>query len=410
MSLRPSAIVAAAALAAGSAAAAANWPQWRGPARTGVAADMAGRSAWPDALRPVWKVATGVGHSSPVVSDGRVFLFAREGEEEVLQAFDLATGKRLWRQAYHAPYRVNPAAFSHGPGPKATPAVAGGRVFTFGISGVLSAFDAGSGRVAWRKESGPEFRETSPTYGAAQSPLVDQERVIVHRGGDGNGALQALAAATGAVAWTWKGDGPGYASPVVADIGGVRQVVAFTEKMLAGVAADSGRLLWSIPYTTDYTQNAVTPVASGDVVYVSGLDHPVQALKVVARAGAWTTQPAWENPDVSLYMSSPVLADGRLFGFSHRKKGQFFALDAATGRTLWLSEGRQGDNASLVAAGGAMLALTTEGELIVFEAGGPAFKVLKRYTVADSPAWAHLAVVADGVLVKDERSLAYLRF
>jgi outer membrane protein assembly factor BamB len=137
----------------------------------------------------------------------------------------------------------------------------------------------------------------------------------------------------------------------------------------------------------------------------------VQALRVIASKGSgWTTEKVWENPDVALYMSSPVLGAARLYGFSHRRKGQLFCLDPATGRTLWLSEGRQGENASLVVAGGVVLALLTDGELLVLEAGGAAFKVLKKYTVADSPTWAHLAVVDDGVLVKDERSLAYFRF
>jgi outer membrane protein assembly factor BamB len=198
---------------------------------------------------------------------------------------------------------------------------------------------------------------------------------------------------------------------VVAEIAGTRQVITLTESLLVGVAADSGRLLWKVPFTTEYTQNAVTPVVQGNVVIVSGLDHPVRALRVVAaKGGGWTAETVWENPDVALYMSSPVLVAGRLYGFSHKKKGQFFCLDAATGKTLWLSEGRQGDNASLVAAGGAILALVTDGELIVFEAGGAAFKVLRRYTVAETPTWAHLAVVGDGILVKDAGSLAYLRF
>ena len=401
----------AATLGGWSAVAAGDWPQWRGPARDGVTADPAAPTTWPAALRPAWKVAVGLGHSGPLVAGGRVYLFSREGEEESLQAFELASGKRVWRQVYAAPYTVNSAALAHGPGPKATPVVAGGRVFTFGISGILSAFDAASGRVVWRKEFGKEFPSTAPVYGAAQSPVVDGGRVIVHVGGDGNGALTAFDVTTGAVVWAWKGDGPGYGSPVVAEIAGTRQVITLTESLLVGVAADSGRLLWKVPFTTDYTQNAVTPLVQGDVVIVSGLDHPVRALRVVAaKGGGWTAETVWENPDVALYMSSPVLVAGRLYGFSHKKKGQFFCLDAATGKTLWLSEGRQGDNASLVAAGGAILALVTDGELIVFEAGAAAFKVLRRYTVAETPTWAHLAVVGDGILVKDAGSLAYLRF
>jgi outer membrane protein assembly factor BamB len=390
---------------------AAEWQQWRGPLRTGEAPALASRAQWPQALRPAWKVAVGGGHSAPVVSGGRVFQFSRQDEQETLQAFDLATGARAWQQSYPAPYRAHMAATSHGKGPKATPAVAGGRVFTFGITGILSAFDAQTGRVLWRKEFGQEHPATSPTYGSAQSPLVDGGRVIVHVGGPGSGAVTAFDAATGAVAWSWKGDGPGYASPVVATLGGTRQIVAFTESMLVGLAADGGRLLWKKPFTTDYSQNAVTPlVTPGGLVVYSGLDHPVSALRVAQRGGAWSATDAWENAEVAQYMSSPVMAGGRVCGLSHRKKGQLFCLDAATGKTGWVSDGRQGENASLAAAGSTLLALTTDGELLAVDAAAPAFRTLRRWTVASTPVWAHLAVLPEGVLVKDAESLAFLRF
>jgi outer membrane protein assembly factor BamB len=387
----------------------ADWPQWRGPARDGALSAPLAR-AWPASLRPAWKAAAGIGHSSPVVAGGRVYLFARLGEEETLQAFDLASGRRLWQQGYPAPYRVNMAASAHGKGPKATPTVADGRVFTLGIDGVLSAYDAGAGRLLWRKAFGKELGASSPEFGAAQSPLVDGGRVIVHVGGSGGGALAAFDAATGALAWSWKGDGPGYASPVLATIGGARQVVSLTERHMVGLAADQGQLLWQIPFTTAYDQNVVTPVVLGDLVVYGGIDQPLRAVRVTRAGARWSTAPAWENAEVSVYMSTPVLAGGRLVGLSHRKKGQFFAVDPGSGRTLWLSEGRQGENAALVAAGTTVLALTTEAELLVADTAGPAFKVVQRYTVAESATWAHPAITADGVLVKDADSLAYLRF
>lgn len=406
----PIAFAVAVALALAAPAAAPDWPQWRGPARDGAAPALAQRTVWPQALKPAWKVAVGAGHSAPVVAGGRVFQFARSGEQETLQALDLATGARVWQQSYTAPYLVNPAAYGHGPGPKATPAVADGRVFTFGISGILSAHDAATGRLLWRKEFAQEYPATSPMYGSAQSPLVDGRRVIVHVGGTGAGALTAFDAATGAIAWSWKGDGPAYASPVLAELGGVRQVIALTESLLVGVAADSGRLLWKMPFTTEYVQNAVTPLVAGGLVVYSGLDHPVSALKVANAGGAWSPAPAWENAGVAAYMSSPVAVGGRVCGFSHRRRGQLFCLDAASGRTVWLSDGRLGDNASLVAGGSTLLALTSEGELLLVDAGGPAFRLLRRWTVAATPTWAHLAVVPEGVLVKDEDSLAFLKF
>ena len=390
-------------------ASAADWPQWRGPARDGRAV-LVPRATLPEALAPVWKVAVGEGHASPVVVGDRVYVFSREGEDEVIRSLEVASGKRTWRASYPAPYTMNPAATGHGKGPKSTPAVAEGYVFTFGIGGILSAFDAATGRLAWRKETGSEHGPSSPLYGAALSPVVDEGRVIVHVGGPGRGALTAFDTATGAVRWAWKGDGPAYASPVVATIGGVRQIVTFTESFLVGVSAESGELLWKIPFTTPWVQNAVTPVVDGDTVVYSGLDHPVRAVRVVRGASGWTTKPRWESAEVAAYMSTPVLDGGRLYGFSHRKRGQLFCLDAATGRVVWLSEGRMGDNAALVAGGGRVFALTTEADLLALPQKGDAFAPARRYRVASSPTWAHPVVTSEGVLVKDRDSLAFLRF
>jgi len=405
--MRKTAVVALVLLTAS--AGAADWPQWRGPARDGRAS-LAPRTTLPEALTPAWKVPVGVGHASPVVVGDRVYVFSREGEEEVVQAFDLATGKRTWRASYPAPYTMNSAATSHGKGPKATPAVAGGRVFTFGIGGILSAFDAATGRLAWREETGAGYAESSPLYGVALSPVVDGGSVIVHVGGPGKGALTALDAATGAVRWAWKGDGPAYASPVVATIGGVRQVVTFSESFLVGVSAERGELLWKIPFTTPWVQNAVTPIVDDDSVVYTGLDHPVRAIRIVRGTTGWTTQSRWESADVAAYMSTPVLEGGRLYGLSHRKKGQLFCLDAATGKAVWLSEGRQGENAALLAGGTMVFVLTTEGDLLVLPLKGDSFAPVRRYRVASSPTWAHPVVTGEGVLVKDRDSLAYLRF
>jgi outer membrane protein assembly factor BamB len=388
---------------------AADWPQWRGPARDGRAG-LPVPASFPEKLSPAWKVPVGEGHASPVVVGDRIYVFGREGEHEIVQALELASGQRVWRYSAPAPYTTNSAATAHGKGPKATPVVAGGRVFTFGISGILTCLDAASGRLAWRKEFGSGSSDSSPLYGVASSPVVDGGRVIVHVGGPGKGALTAFEAATGAVVWAWKGDGPAYASPVVAVVGGVRQVVTFSESFLVGVAADRGELLWKIPFTTPWVQNAVTPIVDGDTVIYSGLDQPVRALKVVRRAPGWTTEPRWESADVATYMSTPVLDGGRLYGLSHRKRGQFFCLDAATGKTAWLSDGRQGENAAMVAAGGAVLALTTDSELIVLPQKARAFAPVRRYRVAESPTWAHPVLTSEGVLVKDRDHLAYLRF
>jgi outer membrane protein assembly factor BamB len=386
----------------------ADWSQWRGPARDGRS-DVAPRASWPTALKPGWKATVGLGHASPVVSGDRVFVFAREGNEEVASAYELGTGRRAWRQAYAAPNTVNAAASGHGPGPKSTPVVAGGRLYTFGISGTVSAFDAASGRLAWRRTFGDRHKSTAPTFGAAQSPLLDQDRLVVHVGGDDDGALLALDAATGATRWDLKGFGPGYASPVAADLDGVRQYVLQTQSHLLGVDAQRGTALWTLPFTTAYEQNSVTAVVAGGTVIYSGLDQGIHAIRPRRQAGKWTTEEAWRNDELSMYMSSPVLEGQRLFGFSHKKKGEFFCLDVATGRTLWRSEGRQGENAALVAVGRDLLLLKDDAELVVIKADADRFTPLATYTVAQSPTWAHPVPTAQGVLVKDLDSLSLLR-
>jgi outer membrane protein assembly factor BamB len=406
MTLRASALLLL--LGAGTASAQ-DWPQWRGPNRDGAVAGFPERTAWPATLPSAWKVKVGIGHSSPVAVGPVVYVFSREGEEEALSSFDLATGKRLWRQAYAAPYTMNPAATSHGKGPKSTPVVSGGRVFTLGISGVLSSFDAATGKLVWRKDFSAEHKQTSPLYGAAMSPAVDGGLLIAHVGGPDDGALTAFDAATGAPRWSWKGDGPGYASPVIADIGGRRQVVTQTQSYVVGLSADKGELLWKVPFKTAYDQNAVTPLVEGGTVIYSGLDNGVHAVHVVKKGTAWAAEPGWDTSEVSMYLSSPVADGDRLYGFSHKKKGQFFALDARTGQVLWLSEGRQGDNAAVVVAGPVLFLLTSDGNLTVARKDAKSWSPLRTYTVADSPTWAHPVVTAKGILVKDAESLAFWR-
>jgi outer membrane protein assembly factor BamB len=390
-------------------AAAQDWPQWRGPARDGQALGITAPKVWPKDLKRSWRVTVGEGHASPVVVGGRTFVFTRVGNDEVLSALDLATGKAAWERRYPAPYTMNSAALSHGKGPKSTPLVADGRVFTLGISGILSCLDAASGRLVWQKEFASQFKTTSPLYGAATSPILEGGLLIVHLGGHDDGALTAFDPATGAVRWTLKGEGPGYASPVVADLGGVRQLITQTQTRLVGVDPVKGTLLWAVPFTTDYDQNAVTSLVLGDLVLYSGIDKPLRAVRPVRKGASWEATPAWEAAEVALYMSSPVVAGGRVIGFSQRKKGQLVALDPKTGRVAWTSEGRQGENAALVALGGSVLALSDAGQLVVFDPAASGYAPLATYTVAETATWAHPVPVRGGFLVKDANGLTLFR-
>lgn len=383
-----------------------DWPQWRGANRDAVISGFAAPKAWPEQLKSKWKVAVGAGHSTPLVIGNRVFLHSRQGEKEVVAAYDLETGKTLWQDVYAAEYAMNPAATGHGKGPKSTPAFSDGKLYTLGITGVLSCYDAAQGKPLWRKESFSLFKAKAPLYGTATSPLVDRGLVIAYLGGNDVGALMAFDAASGAEKWRWNGDGPGYASPIVAEIAGKRQIVTQSQKNIIGIGAENGELLWKIPFETDYVQNIVTPIVYRDLLIFSGLNKGVFAIKPELREGKWMTRSAWQNKEVSMYMNSPVLRGNYLFGLSHRNKGQFFCLDADSGKTLWTGDPRQGENAAMVIAGGFVFSLTNDANLIVTGASDKTAAPIKQYSVADSQTWAHPVIVGAKILIKDENSLA----
>jgi outer membrane protein assembly factor BamB len=393
--------------ASASSPASAEWPQWRGPNRDGVAVAAAAPKVWPKELKERWRVTVGVGHSSPIVAGGRVYHFTRLGEAELLLCLDAATGRELWRsEPLPVAYQMNPAARGHGKGPKSTPVVAAGRVYTLGIAGMLSAHDAATGRLVWRKEFAKQFPTTSPLYGTAMSPVVEGGMLIAHVGGHDGGALTAFDAATGAVRWSYAADGPAYSSPVAATLGGERQILTFTQKEFVSVSAADGKVLWKLPARTSYDTNSVTPVVFRDMVIFSLEGQGMVAVRPERQGGVWAATEVWRNREQELYMNSPVVEGGTLYGFSARKKGQLFALDAATGKTIWQGPGRAGENAALVLAGGSLLALTNEASLIILPAGAKEYAPATQYTVAQSQTWAHPVPLGDRLLVKDETTLA----
>jgi outer membrane protein assembly factor BamB len=381
-------------------------PQWRGPNRDGVIPSYAGPQTWPGQLKQQWQLNIGSGHSSPLLAGKSVFAFTRQGEQEVVTSLDLDTGKILWREGYGAPYTMNPVAKAHGKGPKSTPAYSSGKLFTLGIAGILSCWDAKSGKALWRREFSSDFKSTSPDFGTATSPVVEGKLVIAFVGGSDSGALTAFDIDSGKTVWKWAGDGPGYASPVIVDIAGTRQIVTQSQKNIIAVSPADGKLLWSLPFATPYVQNIITPILFKDLLIFSGLDQGVMAIRLVRNGQAWNPEKVWENKTAGFYMSDPVLNGGRIFGMSHKNKGQFVAIDAAMGKTLWESNGRVGDNTTVLTGGDKLFLLTSDAELIVAQATSPAFQEIRRYTVAKSAVYAHPVITGKNILIKDAETLA----
>lgn len=395
-------MMAATGLALSGQSVAQDWTQFRGPTRDGVMATFAEPAVWPNSLVQRWKVEVGLGHASPILVGERIYVFARRGVREVLQALEAATGKVVWQTGYDAPVTVNSAARDHGPGPKSTPTFAGGRLYTLGMGGILTAFDASSGGILWQKP-GPKVL---PLYGTATSVLADRGLAIVHVGGHGAGSITAFDAASGETRWTWSGDGPSYASPVVAEIDGVRQVITLTQENVVAVSADKGTLLWRRPFSTEYTQNIITPLVAGRTVIVAGYQKPTAALTVTKKGENWTVEEAWNNEAAPLYMANAVLSGNFVFGLTHRNSGQYFLLDLKSGKTVWTGSPREAENAAIVRAGNVIFSLEDDADLVVGKVGAERFQELKRYKVSDSETWAGPVISDDRIFVKDATSLA----
>jgi outer membrane protein assembly factor BamB len=375
--------------------------QWRGPARDGVVTGFAVPQTWPEALVQKWKIEIGTGYATPLVVGNRVYQFSRLGDNETMTALDAESGKVVWQAGYAATFEMNSGAKAHGPGPKSTPVFFNGRLYSIGMTGVLTAWDAASGKQVWQKPGTGEAMEyTSHAF----SPMVDGNRVIFYVGGKDKGALTAFDIATGNVAWSWAGDPPAYGSPIVAELGGTRQVVTPTKTKIVGVDAATGALLWERPLVNQFNANAITPVVSGQTVIIAG-QGPLTAFAVARRGTQWTTEQIWENSELPLRFTTPVVAGDMLFGLSGRNAGQYYAMDAKSGKALWTSEGRQAAHASVARSGDLLLSLESDGDFVVARSSPTAFDVVKRYKVATTEAWAQPAISGNRIVVKEVTSL-----
>jgi outer membrane protein assembly factor BamB len=373
-----------------------DYPQWRGKTRDGSASGFVEPNAWPQALKQQWKVEVGEGYATPLLIGDVVYVFTRHDEQEVLTALDKATGTELWHSGYAAVYAPSPPTRVHGSGPKATPLFLDGKLFTQGISGIVSAFDGASGKRLWQTREPAEH----PFYSAASSPTGELGLMLVHPGN--YEALTAYDVNDGTVKWV-AGDGGFFMSPLIVTLEGIHQVVTVTQSAVIGVSIPDGRLLWRYPWSGGGTGGSM-PVAYGGTIIVSA-DTGVTALRPSRRGDTWEAETVWETKDVSMYLSNPVVLGDTLFGFSKRNSGQFFAIDARDGKVLWLGPPREATNAAVVKADKLLFFLNDDGKLIIARASRDSFQAVARYTVSETATWAQPTISGKRIFIKDTSAL-----
>jgi outer membrane protein assembly factor BamB len=394
---------------AATVASAQEWTQWRGPARDGSVSAKDAPAAWPETLKRSWRVEIGEGYSSPVVTNGHVFVHVRKDPEEIVESINLADGKVLWQQKYQAVFQKNQYAVEMAKGPNSTPLVVGNRLFTLGVTGILNAWDTATGKLLWTRDFSKAIDTSKLFCGTAASPLIVDGRLVVQVGSDIHGGqVLALNPATGATEWEWHGLGPGYASPVLVDVDGSKQIVSMTEGSIVGIEAKTGKELWTVAFPNEWHENTATPLWTGTSLIVSSTQMGTHAYALKQTAGKWEASEVWKNPDITMHMSSPVFGDGLIYGHSPKKKGQFFALDAKTGAVRWTTEGREGEHASLLLTPQNVVFLTNSADLIVAKRNTPAFVVERRYEVAEASTFAMPVLLGSNILVRDATGLILL--
>jgi outer membrane protein assembly factor BamB len=379
---------------------AAYWTDFRGPFRDGHYRQRPIRTNWPrGGLTPIWKQPIGGGYASFVIAHGRAFTIEQRGEQEVVAAYELTTGRELWTNAWSALFRESLG----GDGPRATPTWAEGVVFALGASGELRALDESTGRVIWRKNILEDNRAANLDWGMAASPLVVDDTLVVLPGGPDGRSVVAYERKTGMRAWSALSDKQAYASPMLVTLAGVRQLIVFTAKRLVGLRPDGGELLWEYPWRTDFDINAGQPmVVSDNRVFLSSgygagaavievvLSPPLEPAPYVAQ---FAVREVWRNNRMKNTFTSSVLYNGFIYGLD---ESILACLEAATGELRWKG-GRYGHGQVLL-AGGYLIVLTEDGGLALVRATPDRHEEIARFQAIEGKTWNHPAM-ADGVLL-----------
>jgi len=416
-----------------------DWPQWRGPMRDGVWRESGIVEQLPAEAEYRWRTPIGGGFAGPAVVGGRVFVFDRvvgadqgepvhqwnvadpvEGAERVL-CLDGQTGEVLWKHQYACRYRI-----SYPSGPRATPTVSGGKVYTVGAMGDLLCLDAASGRVLWSKNFVRDFGTTINPWGMAAAPLVDGPRLIVLVGGTDGACVVAFDKDTGDEIWrNLNAQDPGYSSPILIEAGGVRQLIVWNSLGVYGLDPVSGKLFWDVPYETKMAHSVATPVFDSATrrLFVSSFFDGPRMLQLAAEQPraellwqGYSTSELPQNTDkLHCLMSTPAIVGGYLYGVD--SYGHLRCLELSKGERIWETLAATGEarwsNAFLVRHRDRFFLFNEHGELILARLTADGYDELGRMKLLEpllkmrrrSVVWSHPAFADRSIFARNDAEI-----
>ena len=402
--------------------AAADWPQWRGVNRDAKVADFKAPTTWPAELKQQWDVVVGDGVATPALVGDKLYVFSREGANEVVRCLSAATGDEIWQDKY--PSAGLDGGARNYSGPRCTPAVADGKVVTLGARAILKCYDAATGKNLWTKN---EIREV-PMFYVSSSPII-VDGLCVAQLGDRDGSVVAYDLATGEQKWKWSGAPTSYASPMLMTVEGTKLIIGPVGDGIVALNAADGKHLWEVFFEGGGSRyKAATPIVDGDTLIY--LDGPAKAIKLAKEGDKVVSKNLWSNQDSPVQFNTPVLKDGLLFGLSARS--ELFCVNTKDGKTAWSApiaptsatspprdaggkgkgKGKGGGGfggsagyGSVVDAGDVLIALTPNSQLVVYEPSDKEFKKLASYKVADKETHAYPIVTDNRIFIKDRDSV-----
>ncbi|MBS1824814.1 MAG: PQQ-binding-like beta-propeller repeat protein [Acidobacteria bacterium] len=377
-----------------------DWPQLRGPNRDGVYSG-AGRAP----AGQLWKKSIGAGFAAPSAAQGKLIVFYRDGGKELVEAWNPATGAKIWSYGYSTSYRDD---FGFDEGPRAAPAIEGGKVYTFGAEGQLHCVNLADGKKVWSEDTHAKFRVRKGFFGAASGPIVEGGKVLVNVGGPDAGIV-AFDANSGKTLWQVTNDEAGYSSPVAAMLGGLRRVLFLTRAGLVDVDAAAGKARHQLPWRarSQASVNAAMPVVAGDVLFLSA-SYGTGAIALEVKGTSY--RKLWSNDDsLSCHYSTPVHLNGVLYGFHGRQEEgqQLRAVELRTGKVLWSVDGMRAGTVTL--AGDTLLVLREDGELVTAKADPKQFQATGKYRLLDGVVRAYPAVADGRIFLRNESAITAFR-